>query len=48
VKIPDLLIAATAERYSVQIVHYDRDFETIGSVTGQSTRWVAPRGSLQL
>ena len=46
VKIPDLLIAAVAARHSLTILHYDGDYETIASVTGQSTRWVAPRGSL--
>jgi predicted nucleic acid-binding protein len=43
---PDLLIAAVAERERVTIVHYDADFDTIAAITGPSTRWVAPRGSL--
>jgi predicted nucleic acid-binding protein len=42
----DLLIAACAERYDMQLVHYDRDYDTIASVTGQSVRWVATRGNL--
>jgi predicted nucleic acid-binding protein len=46
VKIPDLLIAAVAFRHGVTIVHYDADYETIASVTGQPTRWAAPRGRL--
>lgn len=46
VKIPDLLIAATAERVGVTLVHYDADYELIGSVTGQPLRWVAERGAL--
>jgi predicted nucleic acid-binding protein len=46
VKIADLLIASCAERYGVPVVHYDRDFDTISETTGQSTRWVAPPGSL--
>lgn len=46
VKIPDLLIAAVAARNGVTIVHYDSDYETIASVTGQPTRWAAPRGSI--
>jgi predicted nucleic acid-binding protein len=46
VKIPDLLIAATAERAGLTLVHYDQDCETIESVTGQSMRWVAERGTL--
>lgn len=46
VKIADLLIAAVAARHSILVVHYDSDYEVIASVTGQSTRWAAPRGSL--
>lgn len=46
VKIPDLLIAAVAARNGLTIVHYDSDYEIIASVTGQSVRWAAPRGSV--
>jgi len=46
VKLPDLLIAATAERHRVTVVHYDRDFDAIAEVTGQPARWVVPRGSV--
>ena len=46
VKIPDLLIAAVAARHGLTVVHYDADYEVIASVTKQSTRWAAPRGSL--
>jgi predicted nucleic acid-binding protein len=46
VKHPDLLIAAAAERAGLTLVHYDADYDTIAGVTGQSVRWVAPRGSL--
>lgn len=42
----DLLIAAVAARHSLTLIHYDSDYDIIASVTGQSTRWVAPRGSL--
>ena len=42
----DLLIAAAAESASMPVVHYDSHFETIAAVTGQATRWIAPRGSL--
>ena len=44
--IPDLLIAAVAERAALAVLHYDRDFELIASVTGQDTEWVVPRGSV--
>lgn len=46
VGIPDLLIAAAAERAGVTLVHYDSDFDAIASVTRQPTEWVVPRGSV--
>ena len=46
VRIPDLLIAAVAARNDLMLVHYDADYDVIASVTGQRTRWAAPRGSL--
>jgi predicted nucleic acid-binding protein len=42
----DLLIAAAAELAGVGLCHYDRDFETIGVVTAQPIRAIAPLGSL--
>ena len=45
-KIPDLLIAAAAEISGAQLLHYDQDFDHIATVTGQSCRWVVPRGSV--
>jgi len=45
VRIPDLLIAAVAERHRAAVLHYDEDYDRIASVTGQPTRWVVPRGS---
>ncbi len=44
--IPDLLIAAVAERSGLTVLHYDRDFELISSVTGQSVEWIVPAGSV--
>lgn len=46
VGIPDLLIAATAERQKVEILHYDADFDHIVDITGQASSWVVPRGSI--
>ncbi len=46
VKIPDLIIAAVAARNGLTVVHYDSDFEIIASITGQPTRWAAPRGTV--
>ncbi|XUL94159.1 PIN domain nuclease [Streptomyces galilaeus] len=42
----DLLVAATAELQGLTMLHYDTDFETIASVTGQPTQWLVPAGSL--
>jgi len=46
VRIPDLLIAAVGEHHGIGVLHYDEDFDRIASITGQSTRWVVPRGSV--
>lgn len=46
VRIPDLLIAASAEAADHVVWHYDEDFDRIADITGQSTLWIAPRGSL--
>jgi predicted nucleic acid-binding protein len=45
-KVPDLLIAAAAERVGVTLLHYDRDFDLISEMTGQPCEWVVPRGSI--
>ena len=45
--IPDLLVAAVAERAGLTVIHYDRDFDTIAETTGQAVEWVVPRGSLK-
>jgi predicted nucleic acid-binding protein len=46
VPLPDLLIAAAAERAELPVLHYDRHFEVIAKVTGQAVRAIAPLGSL--
>ncbi len=35
--IPDLLIAATAELAGLTVLHVDKDFDTIATLTGQKT-----------
>ena len=45
VSIPDLLVAATAERYGLTVLHYDDDYDRIGAVTGQAAEWVVPPGT---
>lgn len=46
VSLPDLLIAAVAERAGLAVLHYDSDFDIVASITGQKVEWVAPKGSL--
>jgi predicted nucleic acid-binding protein len=46
VKIPDLLVAATAELAGLTVLHYDEDYDRVGAITGQTTEWVAARGSI--
>jgi predicted nucleic acid-binding protein len=45
-KLPDLIIAATAEEAGLTVLHYDEDYERIAKVTGQPVEWVASKGSL--
>lgn len=40
-KIPDLLIAAIAERAGLAVLHVDKDFELIAEVTGQPVERLA-------
>lgn len=46
VKIPDLVIAASAEAAGAILWHYDEDFDRIAAITHQPAEWIAPRGSL--
>jgi len=45
-RLPDLIIAATAEQAGATVLHYDTDYDRIAAVTGQPTEWIAQRGSL--
>jgi predicted nucleic acid-binding protein len=45
-RLPDLIIAATAELIGAAVLHYDADYDRIAAVTGQATEWVAAKGSL--
>lgn len=45
VSLPDLVIAATAERHGATVLHYDGDYDMIAEATGQPMRWVVPRGT---
>lgn len=46
VKIADLIIAAAAEAAGATVLHYDADYDRIAGITGQTMRWIAPRGTL--
>lgn len=48
VKPIDLVIAAIASRNSLDVLHYDRDYEVIAEHTSLAfePRWIAPRGSV--
>ena len=42
----DAMIAVAAESAGLTVLHYDKDFDLIASVTGQPCEWIAPKGSL--
>ena len=44
--IPDLIVAATARAHGLEILHYDRDFDTIARYTEQPARWIVPPGTV--
>jgi len=44
--LPDLLVAACAERHDATVLHYDADYDLIAEVTGQPMQWVVPRGTV--
>jgi predicted nucleic acid-binding protein len=44
--IPDLIVAATARAHGLEILHYDRDFDTIARHTEQAVRWIVPPGTV--
>lgn len=44
--LPDLLLAAVAERHGLTLLHYDADFDLIAAVTQQPMQWVAERGTV--
>lgn len=46
IRVPDLVIAAVAQRHGLTLIHYDSDFDRIAEVTAQRTEWVVPRGSV--
>ncbi len=47
-RLPDLIIAATAEVHGATVLHYDTDYDRIARVTNQPTEWVADKGTLSI
>ncbi len=41
----DTVIAATAERHGVTVLHHDGDYDMIAAITGQAARRVVPSGT---
>lgn len=46
VPLPDLVVAACAERAGLTVLHYDGDFDRIAAVTDQPMQWVVARGTV--
>jgi len=46
VPLPDLLVAACAEKARLAVLHYDADFDRIAELTGQPAQWIVPKGSV--
>jgi predicted nucleic acid-binding protein len=44
--IADLIVAATARVHGLEVLHYDRDFDTIARFTEQPAHWVVPPGTV--
>jgi predicted nucleic acid-binding protein len=44
--IPALILAATARARSLEILHYDQDFDAIARFTEQPARWIVPPGTV--
>ena len=45
-KPPDLLIGAVGLRLGLTVLHYDRDFEHMASVSSLMHEWIVPAGSV--
>jgi len=46
-RLPDLLVAAVAERERVTVRHCDGDYDLIAKITGQPVHRVVPRGTVR-
>ena len=43
--IVDVMVATIAAEHGLTVLHYDRDFERLGDVTGAGQEWVIPAGT---
>src|SRR3712207_3413185 len=46
VGLANLVVSAVAARHRVTVLHYDGDYDSVAAVTGPSTEWVVPAGSV--
>jgi predicted nucleic acid-binding protein len=42
----DYLVAAAAQQIGATVLHYDRDYDTLGEVMEFESAWLAPAGSI--
>jgi len=42
----DYLVAAAAQELGAAVIHYDRDYDTLGSVMEFESVWLAPAGTI--
>jgi hypothetical protein len=40
-------VYAIRESAGIALLHYDDDYDAVAAITGQPTRWLAPKGSLR-
>ncbi|HVQ95038.1 MAG TPA: PIN domain nuclease [Mycobacteriales bacterium] len=45
-RLPDLILAATAEVHGATVLHYDADYDRIAAITGQPMEWLFDKGSI--
>lgn len=41
----DVIVVATAAEHRLTVLHYDRDFERLTTVSGGAHEWVVPAGT---
>ncbi|MBA3422713.1 MAG: PIN domain-containing protein [Thermoleophilaceae bacterium] len=46
IPLPDYLIAASAQEFGIDVLHYDHHYDRLAEVMRFESRWIAPPGSL--